>query len=530
MSNGESRNCGAPRAGPADFPCRLVFPRLNRYLPPAMVNELRSLAPLGKELRRKAKTAGVGLIWRAQARQAAQTLVRNGKVESATSNRSTGHGIQLFTEEGRTVLGSRDDFAPGPATCLMERLIHAVKLGDRIGVEATPAAGLVPTQATALPPVLTDFGNIDLPAAGRRLVELEEEIRAAVPGAGVKLSYRTDLDCWRILRSDGTDVLFAMPRCGLSMSASSSGDTGRNSVGASLHHPSPLCPWDDRFVARFLRRSIDAARLAMALPGAPNHEAGSFPLVIDYALAKGLAHEAFGHAAEADGYRSSILAKNGRFDQGRKVGADHVSIIDEPVEGDHAWQPYSASGVGRQRTVIVENGVLLHGLSDPWSAVQGGVPLSGAGRAESFRNAPIPRMSNIRLELDEPLPTSGAFEDYGPEEVRDLLAGAGVFRRHKAISFLSGYRGGQVNTASGDFVFNCKAIYKLSETGVELRKPAIFSGSMFGALESIREGFGPLLLDALGYCGKWGQSVTSSGGSHWFLVLDRHPDVHLGGR
>jgi TldD protein len=114
--------------------------------------------------------------------------------------------------------------------------------------------------------------------------------------------------------------------------------------------------------------------------------------------------------------------------------------------------------------------------------------------------------------------------------VRALLAGAGVFRRHSKVVYLSGYTGGQVNTAGGDFVFQCKAIYDLDERGVTLYKPAIFSGSMFGALQSVREAFGPLLLDAVGYCGKWGQQVPSSGGSHYFLVLEPHASVGLGGR
>ena len=87
-----------------------------------------------------------------------------------------------------------------------------------------------------------------------------------------------------------------------------------------------------------------------------------------------------------------------------------------------------------------------------------------------------------------------------------------------------------MNSATGDFVFNCKAIYELSAGGVKLYKPAIFSGSMFGALGAIREGFGPLRLDAIGYCGKWGQSVPSSGGSHYCLALDPDPSVRLGGR
>ena len=110
------------------------------------------------------------------------------------------------------------------------------------------------------------------------------------------------------------------------------------------------------------------------------------------------------------------------------------------------------------------------------------------------------------------------------------MAQAGLFRRHPKLVYLSGYSGGQVNTATGDFVFHCKAIYDLSTDGIALFKPAIFSGSMFGALRSVRETFGPLKLDAVGYCGKWGQSVPSSGGSHYFLVLEPHETVRLGGR
>jgi len=78
-------------------------------------------------------------------------------------------------------------------------------------------------------------------------------------------------------------------------------------------------------------------------------------------------------------------------------------------------------------------------------------------------------------------------------------------------------------------VFNCQALYTLTRSSIDLYKPAIFAGSMFGALESIREGFGPLKLDAIGYCGKWGQQVPSSGGSHYFLMVEPEPTVRLGG-
>lgn len=494
-----------------------------------LVAELDALTDLSREMVTRARARGAGLVWRCQARRVTRVVSRSGRVEEVATSSGSGHGVQAIAEDGRTALGSRDDFLPEPALALLDDTIAASRAGRALGVPAAAAASLVPVVGREIPEGLDAFDRIDLEAAARRLAELEREIAARVPGVTLTLVHQTDLDAWRIVRDDGGDVVYAMPRCTLRMSASSSGDA-RHTVGASIASPDPALHDDPAAVATFLRRAETSARLAAALADAPTHPAGSFPLVIDYALAKGLAHEAFGHASEADGFRSSILAREGRFRAGETVGASHVSIVDEPVARDHAWQPYSASGMKRERATIVDHGRLRDALTDPWSALSAGTPLTSADRAESFRSAPIPRMTNIRIEVDDPCAAPGAFEDYGPAEVRDLLAGAGVLTRHPRVVFLSGYSGGQVNPATGDFVFNCKAIYVLSDDGVALHKPAIFSGSMFGALHAIREGFGPLLLDAIGTCGKWGQSVPSSGGSHYFLALDPDDKVRLGGR
>jgi TldD protein len=495
----------------------------------SLIAELETLTDLSRELARRARARGAFVVWRAQARRIASVLLKSGRIEEVATSSGSGHGVHAMTDDGRTALGSRDEFLPEPALALLENTIAAAKAAGRLGVATSAPTALDPVVESAIPENLGAFDAIDLTTAAARLSELEREIAGCVPGVKLSLSYQADLDAWRIVRSDGGDVLFAMPRCVLRVAASSSGDT-RHTVSASVASPNPGLLDDPGTIATFLKRATAACRLASVLPDAPSHPAGSFPLVIDYALAKGLAHEAFGHASEADGFRSSILAKNGRFKAGELVGASHVSIIDEPIRGDHAWQPFSASGAPRLRATIVDHGRLGDALTDSWSHAASGARLTNADRAESFRSAPIPRMSNIRIEVDDPRPAPGAFEDYGPDEVRDLLADAGVLKRHPQVVFLSGYSGGQVNPTTGDFVFNCKAIYVLAEDGVTLHKPAIFSGSMFGALRSIREGFGPLLLDAIGTCGKWGQSVPSSGGSHYFLAFDPDPSVRLGGR
>jgi TldD protein len=495
----------------------------------SLIAELESLTDLSREMTHRAHARGAFLVWRAQARRISSVLLKSGKIEEVVTSSGSGHGVQVMTDDGRTALGSRDEFLAEPALALLEHTIAAANAAGVLGVEGSAPTPLQSVVARAIPDGLDAFDGIDLTAAARRLRDLEREIAGRVPHVRLSLSFQTDLDAWRIVRSDGGDVLFAMPRCVVRVAASSSGDA-RHTVGASVASPNPMLLDDPSTIATLLKRATSAARLAAVLPDAPSHPAGSFPLVIDYALAKGLAHEAFGHAAEADGFGSSILAKSGRFRTGDVVGASHVSIIDEPKMGDHAWQPFSASGARRLRSTIVDHGRLEDALTDSWSHARSGSRLTNADRAESFRSAPLPRMTNIRIEVDHPMPAAGTFEDYGPEGVRDLLASNGVLRRHPRVVFLSGYSGGQVNPATGDFVFNCKAIYVLTKDGVALHKPAIFSGSMFGALRSIREGFGPLVLDAIGTCGKWGQNVPSSGGSHYFLALDPDESVRLGGR
>jgi len=495
-----------------------------------MESLLTRIDSLGDEIARRARMAGVLSILRTQDRSVRRVLVREGRPESTSAVSSSGYGIQVVNSDGFSAMGGRDDLREEPAVALLDRVVDVAGRGAALGLERVRVPELPVGRGRQIDAASDAWAEIDLAEVTRRLVELEAALRERVADVAVQVSYRAEIDSWRIFRSDGTDVWFSVPRCTLGLRATSTGDRARHGVSAVVFSASPRLHDDPATVDLFLRRSEAAARLARDLPDAPAHPAGSFPLVIDYALAKGLAHEAFGHAAEADAYRSSILASDGRLRVGESVGADHVSIIDEPLRGDHAWQPFSANGLVRERAVLVDHGVLADGLSDPWSAESGGVRLTGAARAESFHHAPQPRMSNIRIEADEPAPAPGEFEDYGPEQVRDLVARAGLFRRHPKVVYLSGYSGGQVNTATGDFVFNCKAIYDLTDDGVTFFKPAIFSGSMFGALRSVREAFGPLKLDAVGHCGKWGQSVPSSGGSHYFLVLEPHEAVRLGGR
>ncbi len=105
---------------------------------------------------------------------------------------------------------------------------------------------------------------------------------------------------------------------------------------------------------------------------------------------------------------------------------------------------------------------------------------------------------------------------------------AGLLNGHAPTLYLAGQRGGQVSPITGDFVFNCVAIYDLTD-GAGPRQPATLSGKSLSALRSIVGALGDLQLDAPGQCVKLGQSVPTSGGSHAFVVLEPHPEVVVAG-
>ena len=116
-----------------------------------MIGELRKLDALGDELARRARAAGVLLIWRAQARSVRRILVRKGRAESSSVSSGSGHGIQVVTPEGRVTLGSRDDFHSGPALSLLDGLVGIAKSGAALGLERNVLPDLEPLRASELP-------------------------------------------------------------------------------------------------------------------------------------------------------------------------------------------------------------------------------------------------------------------------------------------------------------------------------------------------------------------------------------------
>jgi TldD protein len=480
-------------------------------------------------IRNATAQAGLGYILRIQDKKETMVKVNNKDVEGIATSFLKGMGIQVFTPDGYTGFASTDRIEPLIAGNLVELACKlAKKVQEKQGENNKAIYKLSPTRERSILKLKYPYGSLDLNEIEKRLKEVNSELTELDPRLSVRTVFRVVDEEWRIARQDGTDSSFMTPRSFIYniFTAKERGKTittDSNLPGSDL---SILIQPD--LVRKLKIKSIAAAKLALNLLTARPIKSGSYKMVVDYALAKGLAHEAFGHAAETDGMESSILGKNGKMRLGEKVAADIVSIVDGPLEGDYAYQPISANGIKRETVHIVKDGILRAGLADLFSAEAAGVPLTGAGRVETCHFLPLARMSNIRIEVKDPVLVEKEFEEITPEIIYKKLLHSGLIRENEEVLYLTGYQGGQVNPASGKFVFNCSGIYRLGETAL-LYQPAIFSGNVLSALNSIVAGIGPLKTDAMGTCGKMFQGVPSSGGSHYFLLIDKNPEITIGG-
>jgi TldD protein len=473
------------------------------------------------------------LIVRTQSRRELKIRLNNGKMESVMAGNNCGMGVQAFTAGGASGFAAANVIDRKTAGQLVQKAMELAAANERSGCERnTQVFSLVPAYADLPPNPAGDFDRLP-PAELQALTACShDQLRQiSLPGASIawQTSFRVIEDYWCIGRSDGTLVSFFIPRAVLLHQGTlrKSGESQSFTVNRSGRDAGILL--DEKKDSRLLKQAREKAAFMEKIGGAAPIPSGSYPLLIDYGLAKGLAHEAFGHAVEADLAEESVLGENGKLKTGLVIANGGVDIVDGPLAGDWADQPYSANGQKRETVNIVRDGILKQGLGDIFSAAKAGIAMTGADRAESYGAIPLPRMSNIRLITHRrlPLPETATL-------AAELKALRSVLKREGLLAagqhyVLIGYRGGQVNIKTGDFVFQCDGAVNLADPDLKAYKPGIFSGKILSVLAAVRLGIGPERYDAIGTCGKAGQMVASSGGGSGYILLAQNENIRLGG-
>lgn len=256
-------------------------------------------------------------------------------------------------------------------------------------------------------------------------------------------------------------------------------ETGAETLGA--HRGFELFDEDPGAIA------AAAARKALTLLDAGPAPAGSMPVVVGGGFGGVLFHEMTGHGLEADHVQKGASVYAGKL--GEAVAKPLLTAYDDGrLPNEWGTDTVDDEGTPTQKTAVIEEGRLTSFLYDRLRAERDGVASTGNGRRESFRHLPIPRMTNTYI----------APGDAEPEAMIAELK-----RGFYAVSFA----GGQVDPATGDFVFGVSEGY-LIEDGRVTRpcRGATLIGNCLEALAAI-DAVGNDFWMKTGICGKGGQRV-----------------------
>lgn len=336
---------------------------------------------------------------------------------------------------------------------------------------------------------------------------------------------------WRIARSDGTDVSYNIPLARIMTSLYLKDGSNNSNLHFALNGNDLGVVLDNDKKILFEKRADKHIALLEELLSAGKINAGNYKALLSANFSGLLAHEAVGHTFETDKLIGTVIEDgHGKIKLGEKIAADNISFIDEPFENSYGNQFISANGILRDRVEFIKNGVVVDGLSDIFSAKSAGVEIHGCGRIESYAHLPIPRMSATYM-LDnnaEALPKS--LDDMTIQEIANFLKSKGELKPGEKIVYPVIGMGGQTNSMTGKFMFNCAGIYLLEENKITLYKQSAFSGNIIGGLLARTRGFGELSYDSSGMCGKSGQSVPVADGGNELILLDKNEHISFGGQ
>jgi len=251
---------------------------------------------------------------------------------------------------------------------------------------------------------------------------------------------------------------------------------------------------------RLMTMTQEAVDRTMILFDARRPPAGEMPAILAAGASGILLHEAIGHGMEADFNRKGTSIYSDMI--GKKVAEPFVTVVDQAsIPRERGALNYDDEGNKAGRTVMVENGILKSYLHDRISARQYDLKPTGSGRRESYKFAPMPRMSCT-------------FMEGGPHSKEEIIEAVD----HGIIC--ETYTNGQVQIGAGDYTFYVKNGWLIEGGRVTAPiKDVNIIGKGPESLRRISMVANDARLDTGGWtCGKNGQRVPVSQGIPTVLV------------
>ena len=414
-------------------------------------------------------------------RQAEALTFDNGRLKQATYDTAQGFGLRAVKDEA-VGYAHASDLSEGAIARAVEA-VRAVK-GGHSGTYAE-----APSRTNRK--LYTDDNPLGTPAFDAK-VKLLEAIDAYARGKDARVRQVTAnvAATWQvveILRADGEVYRDIRPLVRLNVSVVA-GDGDRQESGS---YGFGGREGFQRLIAPDAWQSAvdEAVRQALINLDAVPAPAGEMDVVLGSGWPGVMLHEAVGHGLEGDFNRKKTSAFAGLM--GQQVAAKGVTIVDDgTMQARRGSLSIDDEGTPTNRTVLIEDGILVGYMQDRQNARLMGMKPTGNGRRESHAHVPMPRMTNTYMLAGQ----------HDPKEIITSVKN-GLF----AVSF----GGGQVDITSGKYVFQCTEAYRIENGKIGAPvKGAMLIGSGPTDLHRVTMIGNDFALDpGIGTCGKSGQGV-----------------------
>ena len=416
----------------------------------------------------------------------------DGKVEEMRSGRSRGAGIRVVKGETTGFAHTSDLSEAGLAAAAQAASAAASAGGPGTRVAALSSQSVTPQSVTTLPETVSKQAKVEM------LARADDAARSHSDAiTQVTASYADGRRRFLVANSDGVLASDDQVRTRFVVSCVASADTGLQTGSEAPGRTVGFEFFDEHPPEEIAR--VAAARAVSKLDARPA-PSGKLPVVLRRGAGGVLFHEACGHGLEADLVARDASVFAGRV--GDRVAGRGVTLVDDGGLA-HDWGACAIDdeGAPAQRNVLIDDGILTDYMWDLVRARRGGRASSGNGRRETYQHLPMVRMTNTYI-------TPGT-ED--PDE---------IIRQTPYGLYCVALGGGQVNTATGDFVFGITEAYMI-ENG-EITYPVRAAQLIGNGPEALRalDVVGNDFETWTGMCGKDGQSVPVSSGQPTLRVAE----------
>jgi TldD protein len=418
--------------------------------------------------------------------------LEDGIVSNANSNIQQGVGLRVVIGE-QTGYAFTEDVTL-PSMLAAARTASAIASGSR----TVSPQSFTPKEMGGLYTTTVPWADVGIDQKLPVLKYIEEQAKAKEPAVDKVSVYWNDSDERVMIATlDGALVTDHRPMTRATVLVTAKKGEEVQSGYSNIAAREEFSWYTEERLDTMIQEAVDRT---MILFDARRPPAGEMPVILASGASGILLHEAIGHGMEADFNRKGTSIYSDMM--GKKVAEPFVTVVDQAtIPRERGALNYDDEGNKAGRTVMVENGVLKSYLHDQISAKQYDLQPTGSGRRQSYRFAPMPRMSCTFME-DGP---------HTKEEIIEAVDNGIICET---------FTNGQVQIGAGDYTFYVKNGWLVEGGRVTAPiKDVNIIGNGPESLKRITMVANDARLDTGGWtCGKNGQSVPVSQGIPTVLV------------